>query len=404
MSIVFALNGLSCLAVSIITSYIFFSFCKKEEIACKVGNIIGINGIFYLLMSFLNFLWVFKLLEPDNKDFVLVNVVLTVVSSILILYAIYKITGNKNLVYLLVLFITTVFAINFSINTFFITTLGISYLVMIIVFLDLIFFSNFYLRWAGYIGLAYAAVSILLSVLIFFGSDAHKLFWFIPTTLMFFVFLLIYLDVTNLGIIKKEKYKQKKKISILAYAGILSKFLIFITSISAFILVSAIAIHELGHALVAQYYGCGQFKAVIYDIIAPHTEIRCDSYYNNIVLTLAGIGATIVIGLVFILTGSHFTRGLSYLLFGFGLLISYGDLLDLGISKNMIALVLFSSLIIIILAIIKMSVYYLRQQYIFKDGIKNGIKQLADGKPEIKKILEYGGDISIKNDKQLKKV
>lgn len=380
MSILFALNGLSYLAVSLIAFYIYYSFCKKEEIACKVGNILGVNGIFYLLMSFLNFLWVFKLLEPNNEDFILISSVFTVVSSILLLYAIYKITNNKNLVYLLVLFITTVFSINFSIKVFFITTLAVSYLLITIVFLELILFSNFYLRRAGYIGLFYSASSILLLALTFIGKSAHKLFWFIPTASMFFVFLLLYFDVINLGIIRKEKFKQKKKILILEYVLIFSKFLVFIISVSAFILVSTIAIHELGHALVAQYYGCNQFKAVIYDIIAPHTEIRCDSYYNDIALTLAGLAATLVIGMIFILTGGEFTLGLSYLLFGLGFLISYGDLIDLGISENIIAIVLLSSLIIIILAIVKISLYYLRQQDIFKDDIKNGVKKLYNKK------------------------
>ena len=105
MSIVFALNGVSYLAVSLIAFYIYFTLCKKEEIACKVGNILGVNGIFYLLLSFLNFMWVFKLLEPNNNDFVLISGVVTVVSSTLILYSVYKITGNRNLVYLLVLFL-----------------------------------------------------------------------------------------------------------------------------------------------------------------------------------------------------------------------------------------------------------------------------------------------------------
>lgn len=389
MSIVFALNGLSYLAVSLIAFYIYHSFCKQGEIACKVGNILSVNGVFYLLMSFLNFLWVFGLLEPNNKDFVLVNSVVTVASSVLILYAVYKITGQRNLVYLLVLFISTVFAINFSIKAFFVTTLAVSYLLMAITFLELVFFSNFYLRWAGYIGLSYAVASILLLALTFIGEEAHKLFWFIPAALMFFIFLLIYLDVTNLGVIKSEKLKQKKKNLILSYANVFVKFFIFITTISAFILVGTIAIHELGHALTAQYYGCNQFKAVIYDIIAPHTEIRCESAYNNTVLTFGGIAASLVIALIFILTGGQFTEGLSYLMFGFGLLISYGDMADLGISKNIIAVVLFLSLIIIMLAVIKISIYHLRQQDIFKDGIRDGIKKLADGEPEVKKILTY---------------
>lgn len=403
MSTIFALNGLSYLAVSLIAFCIYYLFCKKEEVARKVGSIIGVNGIFYLLMASLNFLWVFGLLEANNEDFILINSGFTVVSSILLLYAVYKITGNRNLVYLLVLFMTSVFAINFSIKAFFITTLAISYLLTIIVFLNLIFFYNFYLRWAGYVGLFYAAASILLLVLIFVGEEAYKLFWFLPTALIFFIFLFIYLDVTNLGIINKIEYKQKKKPLILVYSAVFSKFLIFMASISAFILVSAIAIHELGHALVAQYYGCEQFKAIIYDIIAPHTEIRCDSYYNSIVLTLAGIAATSVIGLVFVLTGGQFTTGISYLLFGIGFLISYGDLTDLGISKNIITVLLLLALVMVILAVVEMSVYYLKEQDVFNKGIKSGIKKLASGEPEVKKILQYGIKTkSTQNDENVK--
>lgn len=368
MSVIFALNGLGYLAVSLMSFYIFYSFLKKEETTAKVGNILGVNGIFYLLMSFLNFFWVFELLEPNNKDFVLVNMVLTVVTSILILYAVYKITGNKNLVYLLMLFITTVFAINFSIKAFFAVTLAVSYLLMALVFLDLVFFSNFYLKRAGFIGLFYVIVSVFLLVLTFLGNEAYRLFWFLPTISMFFVFLLIYWDVTNIGVIKikREKNKQKKEFAVLAYTSVFGRFLIFTVSISAFILVSSVAVHELGHALTAQYYGCGQFKAVIYDVIAPHTEIICDFYYNDLILTLSGFGATLVIALMFVLTGSQFTKGLSYMLFGFGLLISYGDLVDLGISKNIIALLLLLSLVIIVFATVKLSVYYLKQENIFK--------------------------------------
>ena len=105
------------------------------------------------------------------------------------------------------------------------------------------------------------------------------------------------------------------------------------------------------------------------------------------------------------LTGSQFTRSLSYLLFGFGLLVSYGDLLDLEISKNIITLVSLMSLIIVILAIIRISTYYLKEQDIFKSGIDDGIKRLNEGEPEVRKILKYDDKNSgIQNDKQPKKV
>jgi hypothetical protein len=277
--------------------------------------------------------------------------------------------------------------------------MAVSYLLIMIVFLELVFFSNLYLKKAGFAGLFYTIISIIFLILISLDFQLLNLLWFVPNILMFFVLYLIYLDVKNLGILEKKKVLKKKKIVFLNLVNVFAKFFIFIISITGFILLSTLALHEFGHAMVAQYYGCEHTKAVIYDIIDyPHTEIRCSSYYNDTLLTLGGLLATLTIGLIFLLAGGAFTTRLSYLIFGFSLLISYGDLTDLGISKNIIATIIFLSLIIIIIAIVKLSSFHLKQQEIFKEGkqqeifkegIKKGIKKIYDGEAEIKKILKY---------------
>ena len=392
MNIIFFLNGLSYLAVALMAFYIFFSFSKKGEIIRKVGNVLGADGIFYLIFAFLNFSWVFKFLEPTKEDFILMNFVLTVVSSILIVYTLYKITDNRNLVYLLILFLITIFAINFSMNSFFLFSVAISYLLMLIVFLDLVFFANLYLKRAGFVGMLHTITSIIFLVLVFLNFKPFGLLWIIPNTFMFFVLYLIFLDIHELGVIEKKK-ALKKKITIANLIGTFAKFFIFIISISAFILLSTVSLHEFGHAMVAQYYGCEHTRAVIYDVLqAPNTEIKCSSYYNDTILTLGGVLATFVIALVFLLTGSQFTIRISYQIFGFSLLISYGDLTDLGISKNIIATAIFLSLIVIIIAVTKLSIYYLKQQEIFKNSIAEGVKRIYSGESEVKKILRYGKD------------
>ena len=203
MSLVWSLNGLSYLAVALLAFHIFFSFSKKSGTVNKVGNAIGVNGMFSLLFAFLNFSWVFNFLNPANEDFVLMNFVLTVISSVLILYIVYKITGSKNLIYLLLLFLITIFAINFSMKTFFFFSMSVSYLLMVLVFLNLLIFSNFYLKIAGFFGLVYSSISIFF---LFFTSLNFVFFdflWFIPNILMFVVFYTIFLDIKKLGICKQ---------------------------------------------------------------------------------------------------------------------------------------------------------------------------------------------------------
>ena len=180
----------------------------------------------------------------------------------------------------------------------------------------------------------------------------------------------------------------------LNFANVFAKFFIFIISITAFMLLSTVALHEFGHAMIAQYYNCEHTRAVIYDVVlSPHTAVQCSSY-NDVLFTLGGLMATFIIGLIFLLTGSQFTTRLSYLIFGFALLISYGDLTDLRVSKNTIAAAIFLSLIIIIISIIRLSSFYLKQQEIFKEGIKN----IHRGKAEVKKILRYENKIKEDND------
>ena len=97
-------------------------------------------------------------------------------------------------------------------------------------------------------------------------------------------------------------------------------------------------------------------------------------------MTLAGVAATLVVSLLFILTGSKFTKALSYMLFGFGILIAYGDLDSLSISKNIIALFAFLSWIVIIIAIVRISFYYIQEQNIFKKVIEKDGGQSASSK------------------------
>jgi hypothetical protein len=408
MNAVLFLNGLGYLAIALMAFYMFFAFSKKSETIERIGKVFGVNGIFHMMFGFLALSWALGFLEPTKNDFVLVSFVVTVVSSILTLYAVYKITSNRNLIYLFVLFLTTIFAINQSINYFFLFSMVVSHLLMMIVFLDLVFFSNLYLKKAGFAGIFYALISIFFVVMVFANYGNLGLPWFIPNVLMFLVLYFIFLDVKNLGVIEDKRYAAKKKKSVLNFAGVFGKFFVFITAMSAFIFLSTVALHEFGHAMIAQYYGCENTRAIIYDVAggSPSTETICGSNYNDLFLTLGGIVATIAIGLVFLLTGGEFTTRLSYIIFGFGLLISYNDLVELGLSKSILTSIMLISIVMIAIAIVRLSGYYLRQQEIFKEGLKQGVKRIYDGEREVKKIVKYEveeEEESKKNGKKLAK-
>jgi hypothetical protein len=355
MGALFALNGLGYFFVSFIAFFVCYFLHKEGPDYCRVGKIIGIMGIFYALMSILNFSWVAGVLQPNGKDFALVNASVAVASSMLLLYVAYLTTGSKNLLYFFFLFITSLFAANFSIGAFVIATLGVSYAMMFIISLEFSFFSGVNLRKAGHFGFWYSSVSIALLFFVLSGKEQINLPWFLQSLAMAFVVWNI--RKTSHPALKYQE--EPNKIGILGYAESLLKFLIFVGTMSFFISVSTVAIHELGHAVVAQYYGCHQFKAVIYDIIGPHTEISCDGHYNSFAVTLGGLAAALAAGILFMATGSRF---IGYFIIGLGLLISYGDFMDISMSKNIVSLIMLLGLIVMAIAVISISVFYLEQQ------------------------------------------
>ncbi|MEA2036429.1 MAG: hypothetical protein U9O94_02895 [Nanoarchaeota archaeon] len=358
-SIVYLLNGLSTLAISIVCFYAFFLWSKKKTV-CKLGKLIGISGIVYLIPAFLNLLWAFGVLIAKESDFILIEGCFNAAKTILLLVIAYSLIENRNLLYFLFLFLLSLVAIPYSINSFFLFISLISYLLIMIVSIELVLWSNYHLKKAGYFGVIYSALSILFLVFVFIGKAPSSMYWFIPNIAMLMVFSLFYLDVKNCGIIVKPRRLKAENLELLF---IFVKFLVFVFSVSAFIFLSTVAVHELGHALAAQYYGCEMGKAVIYDVIdKPHTEIMCTGYYNDVIVTSAGILLTLLVGSAFFLTGGGFIKIISYLIFGYALLVSYGDLKDLGVSSNIVAAVMFLSFVVIAIGVTRLSIDYIKQQ------------------------------------------
>ena len=357
---VYLLNGLSAIVIAFICFYTCIAgSAKKKE--CRLGKLIGINGIVYLVPAFINLAWAFELLFPIKKDFILIEGVLNIIKTVLLLIIIYRILGSKKIVYFMFLFMLSIVGVIYSVDLFFTFISAISYLLILIASMDLIIISDKHLKKVGYALLAYAIVSGILLFSIFKGVNIMQIPWFVANSILVIVFVLLYFDMMDCGLDVVSMPKKRK--TNIFFLGL--KFIIFIMAMNLFLLLSTISIHELGHALSAQYYGCERSKAVIYDMQDyPHTEIVCKSYYNNTVITLAGIVLTVAVGMVFLITGNRTNRYIAFLIFGFSGLIGYGDLTDIHVSMNMIWTIIFVSIIFVLIGIVNLALYFIEQHRI----------------------------------------
>src|SRR3989344_4895216 len=159
-----------------------------------------LNGASFAAVAGLSFYSFYSLYSRGSADFAMMNLVLSVVTSVIIIYISYKIAAKKNLIYLLFLFMAAIFAVNFSIKSFFIFSMAISSLLLVIAFVDLAFYSNYHLRRAGFFGLFYAGMLMLYIALSYTLFESFRLLWLLPNIAMFLVVRSFYLDVSNLGI------------------------------------------------------------------------------------------------------------------------------------------------------------------------------------------------------------
>ncbi len=358
--LIWFLNGISLVAISFLSFYCFFVWSKNQQLA-KIKKTIGVTGLCYIVYSSLVLLWSLEVINPIGSDFPLIVGIFNVFKAILFVILIYYMIRNKNLLYFLFLFLLTTLAILFSINTFFLVVSLASYAIMSIASFDLFLLPNRYLKRVGILSLTYSTLSIFLLIFVFFEKNILNIWWFVPNILLFLILVLFILAVKHSEIDQYRGYPPKIRKAILSLLFL--KFIIFLSSVTLFILLSTIAIHEMGHSLTAQYYGCERSKAVIYDITgSAHTEMVCSGYYNDDIITIAGTLFPIAVGLIFFLTGGAFTTNIAYLIFGFALILPSKDLEVLGVSESITYLLVACGFVIMVYGVLKLSINYMKQK------------------------------------------
>lgn len=330
MEYLFLLGGLIFSLIVFMIVIGFFRHYKKEDIK-KIVHWFGL--LFFVYVAFLVFsiAWFFGYSVYSDADFLYLYA-LGILAQTLILFGVfYLLYGRRRLLNWLWFYLAGVFSFYISVAYIPLLVLVISFFLTLILFLNLYSWS-FVFRRVSYIGILYAAVSVLFQFLVFF--DFGDLFVYsLVSSLIFAVFVFLFLrDVT------KYPLRVEKKISLQKESGIVlfMKYFIFMIVLVNLVLVATISLHEFAHVAVSRYYGCESRTIAYEDGSYPYSEIVCPDLDYKLPITLAGPLGPLIVAVLLLFIGGRYMRPISFLVAGFNLLAGYRDFQEVGFSQNII--------------------------------------------------------------------
>lgn len=363
VSAYYILTSLSYLAIVAVSLYAYAAW-RREKIQDSLSNCFGIFGSLFALPALMNLIWAFSILEPTAEDALLINGSFYVVASVISLITIYNITGNKHLLYLLAMFGATFLSLSYSFSNFFISLMVVSSLLFLIISLDALIVKRYHIQFVGIVGSAYSILSLVFTLLLYSGVSFVNLWWFLPNLLLAAFIFLLHLDKKYYALINPGLFtRQKPHIKKMVFGLNFIRYTLYVGSVVAFTFIATVSVHELGHAATAYYYGCDHAE-IRYDLqTPPFTEIRCPSAAGTplFIITIMGLVFVLASSLIFYFTEGQFTTRLAHLMAGFGLLTFYNDFLDLGASKSMATLLVMVSVLVIIDAVVRFSLFYINE-------------------------------------------
>jgi hypothetical protein len=137
-------------------------------------------------------------------------------------------------------------------------------------------------------------------------------------------------DIKKYPLLHLEYSRHKKK----PYLYTFLQYFIFVIILISLVFIGTIGIHEFGHFAMANYYDC-EYSRIIYQEY-PVTETICKNMGNKDIFLIGGVVSPFLIAILLLIVGGKFIRDIALLMIGFNLIFNYKDLLDLGLTDNLV--------------------------------------------------------------------
>lgn len=300
-------------------------------------------GCGYIILLVISALWASGNLEYISRDLSIIYSLILIFQTAALLIISGNATGKKRISYFLALYAMAAIFFVVSLDYFSYFALIISLALNLLLAFGFIFAYKDY-RWEGYLLAIYASVSLILILLL---GGHNILISSLVSMALFLVFIYYFARKIESHVFVKHADEGEEN-----YIFTFIRYFVFIIVITCIMLVSTIAVHELGHVAAAKYYGC-EFTTVLFvEDKYPHTEVICSDEGAIFWTSLFGVILPILIALILFIIGGSFIRDISLLMLGFNFVAAYRDLHNTGMSGSLIISILVLGLIIIALSVI----------------------------------------------------
>ncbi len=344
----FIINFFVYLAITAMLEFYYFKYREDKRIN-SIMKEVAFLGLSALIIAVFSFLWLFEILNYNPSDFLLIFSLISFIQGIILFMIIYKISNrNKNLFYFLGFYLFTFIAVLLVHISFMQIFVEVHFLFILLISIALFSREDDY-RNIGIFGMSYSGLSLLLQVLVLAGVG-QLYFFSIFYGALFLGFMIFFFDYIKDKPLSLSSVSKKQK----SYFFHFLRSFVFIVALINLVFIGTVVIHEFGHLMVSYLYQCAS-RQIVYSAGFPDTQILCSNLTSTLYVTLGGILAPVIIGIILFFIGGRFLREIGILMVGFNMIIASGDYLNLGLSSNLAFFIVIIGVLISIIGIISLA-------------------------------------------------
>ncbi|HII71549.1 TPA: hypothetical protein HA265_02230, partial [Candidatus Woesearchaeota archaeon] len=259
------MNGLSQFAASF-TSLLLALKLQKER-TCGLYHPFFLLSASFFGLAVLNMLWFIGAISLSPWDHMIVGPLFNIVFLAILFYTVLFISGHRHLYLLLPLFLI-------GISTFLVFSglAGISDIITGVALVGMFFYIGFIdhhlLKMLSLVGMVYGFLLVCVSVSTYLlGIPYLFSWWFIPTLAVFYLLFMMH-QKGHVCSAPEEHGHVPVIVEVM-------KFGVFVIALSIFLILGTLGVHELGHSLAANAFGCEHKTS--FGVGFAVTSVSCDS-------------------------------------------------------------------------------------------------------------------------------